>query len=453
MTDRIIEPSRSIPVAEDVDLCVIGGSCTGVFAAIAAARLGLRVALVETLGMLGGTATSSMVCVWHSLWNTTGDLRITAGLTQTLIDRLMARGVVLEKPRTDRNWQYCFNPMEMACELDLLVREHGIRVFLHARVVSAAAEGGRVSAVVIEDKSGRRAIRTRSCVDASGDADLLRRLGVPTRRHAQLQPPTTAVAVTGLLALKAAVPEFDLNKELFDPAKPGSLAKGFMWRAPLPGAQDVTIIFGTRVHGVDCSEGDDLTRAEQEGRRQARAIVDLVRARFPDHPIAMVGLPARIGVRETHHAECLHHLTGDEILDGVRFPDAIANSCYRVDIHPQGSGGIIFRELDGKENGHDAEGRWFERRWRPVQAVDPTYYQIPYRSLIPRGMDNVLVAGRCLDVDEVANGAVRVMVVCNQMGEASGTAAALALRHGTDMAGVDARELRATLSAHGAVML
>ena len=341
----------------------------------------------------------------------------------------------------------------MAIELDLLAEEHGIQTFLHTKVVSVVADGRTVSAVVIEDKSGRRAIRARAFIDASGDADVLRRLGVTTRRHTHLQPPTTAAAITGLRSIHAADPTFHLGKEVFDPNKPGSLKKSFMWSAHLPGSADVSMIYGTRVHGVDCSKADDLTRAEREGRRQVRAIVDLLRERRPEHPIALVGLPARIGVRETHHARCLHHLTGDDILHGVHFADAIANSSYRVDIHPQGGGGITFRDLDGSEQVCDSDGKWTHGRWRAEQAVNPTFYQVPYRSLVPSDLDNVLVAGRCLDVDEVANGAVRVMVVCNQMGEAAGTASALALRAGLSMAHVDPVELRCTLSANGALMM
>ncbi|MBN8527392.1 MAG: FAD-dependent oxidoreductase, partial [Planctomycetes bacterium] len=173
----IREPARDVPVAADCDLVVVGGSCTGVFAAIAAARQGLRVCLVEQLNQFGGTATASMVCVWHALWNTTGTQQIAAGLTQTVIERLRARGAVLENERTCPHWQFCFRPAELACELDELVLQHGIRPFLHARVAAVSGDGRRVDAVIIEDKDGRRAIRCRAVVDASGDADVLRRAG------------------------------------------------------------------------------------------------------------------------------------------------------------------------------------------------------------------------------------------------------------------------------------
>lgn len=449
----IHEPARDLPIAAECDLVVVGGSCTGVFAAVAAARLGLSVCLVEQLNQFGGTATASMVCVWHSLWDTAGEIEITSGLTRQVVERLRARGAIEEKERTDPNWQYCFSPAELACELDLLVLEHRIRPFLHARVASVVREGRKVAAVIIEDKSGRRAIRCRAVVDASGDADVLRHAGAAVTRHAALQPATTAAMLTGLAGIRSAAPGWRMADDIFDPADPQALARGFVWEAPVPGAPGMELVFGTRVHGVDASDADALTGAEMEGRSQVRRIVGLLRAKHPGLPVGLAAIPARIGIRETVHATCLHRLGGREVLEGVRFPDAVVNSSYRVDIHPQGSGGIIFRYLDGREVVQDGEQRWHAGRWRPAQAVDPTFYQIPYRSLVPRDLDNVLVAGRCLDADHEAYGAVRVMVVCNQMGEAAGTAVALALQTGTVMAGVDAGELRRVLAAQGAAVL
>lgn len=449
----ISEPARDLPIADDCDLVVVGGSCTGVFAAVAAARLGLRVCLVEQFNQFGGTATASLVCVWHALWNTTGTRQIIGGLTAEVVDRLRRAGTLLEHERTDPSWQFCFSPAELAVELDGLVLEHRIRPFLHARVAGVVRDGGTVRAVVIEDKSGRRAIAARAVVDASGDADVLRRGGGAVQRHAMLQPPTTAAIVAGLDGVQAARPGFSLGRDLYDPADPAAMRRGFCWSAPFAGcSQDLGLVFGTRVHDVDASDADDLTRAEIEGRRQVRQIISLVRAKVPGAPVSLVALPARIGIRESVHAECLHQLSEREVLEGRRFPDAIANGSYRVDVHPQGGDGIVFRYLDGRES-VNRDGRWTEGRWRPMQAEDPTFYQIPYRSLVPRGFDNVLVAGRCLDADPGAFGAVRVMVNCNQLGEAAGTAAALALRRGIAMGQVDPAELRSTLAAQGATVI
>jgi hypothetical protein len=214
------------------------------------------------------------------------------------------------------------------------------------------------------------------------------------------------------------------------------------------------MVAGTRVHGADCSDADQLTRAEIEGRRQVRAMCDILRQHYPGgEAVGVATLPARIGIRESRHAQCLHTLTEAEVLGGQRFPDAIANGTYRVDIHYPDRPGLVFRYLDGTEE-YVVPGRPTQRgRWREKTADNPTFYQIPYASLVPRGAQNVLVAGRLLDADRGAFGAVRVMVNCNQMGQAAGTAAYLALRDGLDVAQVSPEKLRACLKSQGAVIL
>jgi len=334
------------------------------------------------------------------------------------------------------------------------VLENRIRPFLHARVVAAPTVEGVVQAVVIEDKNGRRAIRARTFVDASGDADLVRHAGGATGLQDHLQPPTTSVLVAGLQALQRAVPDFRIQRTVFDGKNPNALRRGFLWSYDPPAAgADLRLVFGTRVHGADCSDADQLTKAEMEGRRQARGIVSLVREAHPTHPVAMAALPARIGVRETRHAVCRHRLNEQELLAGKRFDDAIANGCYRVDVHHQDGDGLTFRYLDGREFIVSADGPHREGRWRPEQAEDPGFYQIPWRSLLPERLVNVAVAGRCLDADQGAFGAVRVQVTCNQMGEAAGVGAALALRGDGAVGAVDAQLLRRTMAELGAIII
>lgn len=448
--DTITEPARLIPVCHEADVCVVGGSCTGLFAAVRAAQLGASVALIELGNQFGGNTTLAQVAVWHSVWDVPGKQQVIGGLTMEVVERLRRRGAVVEHEKTNPNWQFGLNPAETACELDELVQEHRIRAFLHARVVAAQVEDGVVRAVVIEDKSGRRAIRARAFVDASGDADLVHLAGGATGVQDHLQPPTTPAMLSGLHALRRAVPDFRLGRTVFDPANPQALRNGFLWSYAPPAAEaDLELVFGTRVHGVDCSDADQLTRAEIEGRRQVRRIVDLVKAAYPGQPVALAALPARIGVRETRHAACRHRLTEHELLHGHRFADAIAQGTYRVDIHHQGGAGLTFRYLDGREvvTGQP------EGRWRPLQAEDPTFYQIPWRSLLPQTLRNVAVAGRCLDADQGAFGAVRVQVTCNQMGEAAGAGATLALRAGCDIPDLDPQVLRRSLAELGAIII
>ena len=229
--DAIREPEQEIPIVDDVDVCVIGGSTTGVFAAVAAARRACRVALVESLGFFGGTATASLVNVWHPRYDTAGAREIIGGLPIETMDRLRRRDAVLDRGNVSA-WQYAFSPAELTCELDAWMCEHPrIRPFLHARFCRALLDGpNRVGAAVIEDQTGRRAIRARVFVDASGDAVLLHRAGFETYRRAVIQPPTTCLIAAGLDGDLDA-----LRRRIFDPATPGALRPGFLWAAPIPG--------------------------------------------------------------------------------------------------------------------------------------------------------------------------------------------------------------------------
>jgi len=194
--DVVFEPSREIPVVWEGDLCVIGGSCTGVFAAVRAARLGLRVAVVENHTIFGGMATAARVNEWHSTYDVGNQNQIIAGLTMEMVQRLTKRDAVIERARHERT-QYVLDPAALALELDLLIRENAVRPFLAARCVGGKREGGVVRAAFIEDKSGRRALRARFFIDASGDGDLLRRVGFEAYQNEQLQPVNLQAVVAG----------------------------------------------------------------------------------------------------------------------------------------------------------------------------------------------------------------------------------------------------------------
>ena len=162
----IREPARDVPVALDCDVCVVGGSCTGVFAAVAAARLGAKVALIELNGFFGGVATAGLVNIWHSLEDKSKKQQIIAGLTSEVIERLRSRNAV-----TENRGHFVLNTEVLKLELDKMVVEAKIRPFLHTAFVAPAVEDGRMRAAIIEDKTGRRAIRAKQFIDASGDAD------------------------------------------------------------------------------------------------------------------------------------------------------------------------------------------------------------------------------------------------------------------------------------------
>ena len=429
-------PACTVPVADEVDLCVCGGSCTGVFAAVAAARQGLRVALVEANGFLGGSATAAFVPVWHSLFSTDGETQIIGGLTAEVLETLYRRGEAVFRARTDPAVYATFSTPALQFSLDRLcdAEEPRLRLFLHATVTGAVLRApGELSHVLIADKSGSRAIAARFFIDATGDGDVLRRAGFPMRHpaDAERQAHTTCALLAGVDAVQAAHPAFSFA-EMMRPARGAGLRHVFQWQAPVIGAPGLTFAALTRL-SFDPTDPDALTAAEIEGRRQLARFIDACNREFPTGGarIAAAALPASIGIRESLHANCEHTLTEAEVLHGTHFDDVIARGTYRVDIHE--GAGITFKYLDGRQTAlrtdpATGEMHWDETRWLPEGETPARWYEIPFRSLVPQGAVNLLCAGRMLDCDRGAYGAVRVMVLCNQLGEAAGLAAARMLQ-------------------------
>ena len=444
--EMISEPSRSLPVFAEADICVLGGSCTGVFAAIRAARLGAKVVLIEKQNSFGGTATNSMVNVWHSLMDAEFKQQIIAGLTIEIMERLKKRGAVKEAARS-KSAGFSFNSDEMKIELDQMVKEAKVKPCLHTLFSMPYVKDGQLEAVIVENKSARGAIKAKMFVDATGDGDLCYRLGLKTYTSEHLQPPTTCARFSGWNSVGGKFNQlFRGHGEEFD------VPLGFVWGRGVPGS-DVYMLAGTRVYGVDCSNAEQLTKAEMEGRRQVRAFMDMIRKYVPDNEIALQALPSQIGIRETRHVKCQYQIKGDDILHGKRFDDAIANGSYRVDIHHQEKPGITFKYLDGTQS-YDLPGYpSVKGRWRKKTETNPTFYQIPFRSLVPGKYDNLIVAGRMLDADLVAFSAVRVMVNMNQTGEAAGTAAYLALEANSSIPKLNVRKLRKMLAKGGSAVV
>jgi 2-polyprenyl-6-methoxyphenol hydroxylase-like FAD-dependent oxidoreductase len=442
----ITEPARRTPVVYEADLCVVGGSCTGVFAAVRAARLGLKVALIEQNTLFGGMAVAAQVNTWNNTFDTQNATRIIGGLTIEAMERLAKRGAVQKLPPGKRV-EFIFNSAELAVELDALVAEHEICPFLSTRVVAAVREGNRIGAAIIEDKSGRRAIRAHQFIDASGDGDLIRRAGFAAYKPEELQAVNMQALVSGFDDI-----DIDYAQAVKERAEKYNYPRtnNTLWPLAWPGVNGLRNVFGPRLNGVDASDADQLTETLIEGRRQHRAFIDMVReAGGPQLSIA--AWPHALGVRETWHARCLHQLTADELLSGHEFPDAIANGTYPVDVHsPEGT---LLRYLDGTESFVGTDGTQRTGRWRDESTPAPRCYHIPYRCLVPLEAENVLVAGRVLDADREAFGGVRVMVNMNQTGEAAGVASALALRSGVNVAEVTPQSLRAELAAGGSIVL
>lgn len=448
---QITIPAETIPVLEEADICVIGGSCTGLFAAVRAARLGAKVVLIEKHNCFGGAATAGLVCMWHSIFDITGKKQIIGGLTFEMMERLEKRGAIGEfrkgGPHVPR---IPFNSSELTLELDALAQEHlGIRTFFHTFFSRPVMAGdGTISAVIAENKSGRFAVAAKFFIDASGDGLLCRAAGFPMRRPEHPQPPTACALLenfrkTGDVDLKALI---ERNRQRYP-----DLPCGYSWGTAVPGSEDVYMLSATRVLNCDCMEADAITRAEFESRRQIRALTSLLRETVPDAHVTLLGLPAEIGVRESCHIISEGTLRGKEMLAGNCYHDTIGAGTYPVDIHGNADDSISFLHLTGSRQLFRSRTLVREERWLPEGEFLP-FYRIPLSCLVPRGAKNLIAAGRMLDADGDSFGAVRVMVNLNQCGEAAGVAACCALNGGKAITEVDGAEVRKTLNRGGSLV-
>ena len=424
---------NSLPAA-DYDLVVAGGSATGVCAAVTAARQGLKVALVEYNAFFGGMATAALVPVWHSLYSTDGKTQIIGGLTDEIERRMLARGEAeLKGNRADPSVGCYLNVAALQLTLDEFVRaEKGITSYLKAHVVDAVCDRpGHVVAAVVEDKSGRHLLRANYFIDATGDADLAARAGFATWTlpKCDLQAHTLCAIVSGVDDLhKVYGGKFNLNA-ILRPDSGAGLKHVFGWTAPVVGGtKNLRFIAATRIASCDPSIAADLTEGLFEGRDQLRRIVDTVNRNFPmpdGRRMALVAIGSDLGVRESRHIKARYKVTEKDVLYGRHFDDCIGKGSYRVDIH-EGTG-ITFRYLNGKEDvmttTPEGQVTWKHRRWRTDEGPYPTWYEIPFSAMVPENAENLVCAGRMIDCERAAFGALRVMVNCNQMGEAAGWAA------------------------------
>lgn len=447
---NIIVPAESLPIKAECDLCVIGGSCTGVFAAIRAARLGARVILLEKQNRLGGVATLGLVGMWHSLYDITQSQQIIAGLTYETLQRLAKTGACTDFSATGGHRGIRLNTEELTLELDALVSEEkNISLYLHTAFSRAIMQAeGDCQAIIAENKSGRFAIKAKIFLDASGDGLLCKSAGLPMRRPKHPQPPTSCARFSNWSFPSG----FNLREciERYREQLP-DLPCGYYWGMNQPNSA-LFMLAGTRVLNCDCDDAGEITAAELISRRQIRALLTMLQQELPEQKLYLESLPSAIGIREGLHINAIATLHGEDLLSGRPCSEAIANGTYPVDIHNDQDDSITFKRLDGSMNTSKGGVSISSGRWLPEGKVLP-YYQIPLSCLIPRDASNILCAGRMLDADREAFGAVRVMVNLNQCGEAAGVAAVQALNSSQAITSIDAQAVRGCLQAGGSIIL
>jgi len=435
----VSEPARQTEVVAEVDVVICGGGPAGVGAALAAAREGMRTVLIENQICLGGMATAGMVnrlgpyhdqrdIILHGIpWE----------VLRRLIDRGLAQEPIICEPTNWSDYWLVFDPEGMKLVLDELVEEAGVDVFLDTRIVEPIMAGNSVTGVIFESKSGRQAILAEVVIDATGDGDIAARAGAPyvTGRESDglLQPVTTFFKCLNMDWPKAFAYVTQNRKELVGRAR-DEVGNDFI----LPGTdnylhKEETYFNCLHQHEVDGTRREDISRAAVELRKKMWGNLQILKKYVPGcENISLITSAAALGVRETRRIVGDYTLTVDDVLSGRQFPDQVYRYGCFVDIHEPKRG-----DNSDLANRHPQAGQ---------------SYGVPYQCLLPQKIERLLLAGRCLSATHEALASVRMMPSCMAMGQAAGTAAAIAVRKATTPRKVDPIQLQKRLALQGVIL-
>jgi FAD-dependent oxidoreductase family protein len=437
----ISEPARQIPLYGEYEVAVLGGGPAGIAAAVAAARAGKRTLLIERYGFLGGMGTAAGVtnfCGLHA--NVHGEMhRVVQGIASDLlgrIDRLgglnaphLIFGKILAQAYDTAAYKIAADDLLASHKVDILFHALGAGVVMH--------DEARINALMVETKAGRQAVRADIFIDCSGDGDLAAWAGARFEvgdNAGSMLFPSMMFRLNGIDPEKAGEAWRTIPERMAKAEASGTHRfprKGAIVR-PQRSQVEWRVNFtqlaredGTAINGL---EPDDLTRGEIEGRRQAINAFNFLRTVPGFEKSYIVDLPPQLGIRETRRVVGGYMLSGEDVLGCASFEDSIGVNGWPMESHVAGD--VIFKF--------------------PPIPESRGFNELPYRMLTPEGTDNLLVAGRCASMTHDGQSAARVSGACFAMGEAAGTAAALALGGNTIPRHIAVEKLQDQLRVQGA---
>ena len=456
MLIAIIEFRKNIKTEYTADVVVIGGGPSGVCAALAAARSGVKTILVEQGGCAGGMATLGLVGPFMTCYDKTGETMIIRGLFSEIVDRLVERGGAIHPSLVRAGTAFTswivaghdhvtpFDPEILKKLLDNMLRDEKVQVLYHTSFVSPVMEGKSLKRIIVDSKSGLQGIAAKVFIDCTGDADVAYRSGVPCDKGNEklgIMQPASMFFRIGNVNLEEVEADIQANKHNFY-RKNGVNYRSFHWRveeARKNGdwsldrvsigmfrgvAPDEWSINTSRIMGIDATDNQSLTFGEMEGRRQVEEIFKFLVKYVPGCSNAkLLSSASTLGIRESRHVHGEYTLDSEDILKGRVPEDTILLASNSIDIH--GRFGPTSNEYKTVEDGN--------------------WYGIPFRSLIPQDVDQLLIAGRCISATADAAGAIRVMPPCMGTGQAAGTAAAIAAKTNCNVRDIDYHHLRKML--------
>lgn len=426
---------NDIPLFSEKDVLVIGAGAAGVSAAIAAAKCGQSVIIIEKNGFMGGISTAVIDTAYGFYTPGENGRKVVAGIPDLFFGELFAKNAAITRPNTfGAGTGITYDPEVLKTVYEKTAVKENIQILYHTQFVDTVLEGPSIKGVVVANKGGLQRINSKIVIDATGDADVAYRAGVPFEMAGDLSPMQTCTTTFRLcnVDVKKAmqVSHQELIQKMKEANKSGNYClpreDGSIHLTPLKG---VVLAIMTRMAGVNGTDPEQLSAAEIEGRRQSMEYIRFLKHYVSGYEQAeLINFSLQVGVRETRRIYGDYRLNKEDIASARRFSDEIGLSGAPIEDHHAGT-----------------DTKW---EFLPEGRV----YGIPYRTLVPLEIDNMLVAGRCFSATHEAHASCRSLAQCMAMGQAAGVAAHLASFNNEHPRNINYEELRAKLKELGAIL-